>query len=299
MRRPFYISFLLLLPLSVLLTVSKLQAQSGSPSNAEFHLDIHFADTFSDGSLATLLGRAIGYDPMASDNASAYDDSTFGEVSDYPGGMFNGNDFWFTRPDGSGTTVDIRHKPITASFAINYSMGVSFDNYPGSIYWDPSQIPSIIKGIWIRPYEATTPLVDMKKDSILTFPNPTQAGIWGSSNLVVTIFYNMEPQYISNAVVSTRPSNGARIILNASVYPNPMVANGALDVTLAEPATLSIVGYDVAGREVLRLAQGMSMGESTLDLSSQLANVRGAIMLRIAAQSGPSEETKTVMLVRE
>jgi len=280
---------LLLASFGFLLPSARLSAQ---PSRAEFHLDLHFRDTVS-GSIDSVTGRAFGYDPQASDGY----DAVFGEDADYPGGnFFGGNDFWFERPyPDSATRVDIRHKPATDSFIITYSMGAAFEQYPGSIFWDPSQIPPIVKGIWISQYEATTPLVDLKDTNIFTYTNPSAF----ASNLVVTLFYNMQPRYISPAAVNGPLANGTGLLVNASAFPNPMPAGGALQVTLSDAASLSIVGYDVAGRELLRLTRTGRAGENILDLSQSLSNIHGAIMLHIDAGNGTRNETKNVMLVRE
>lgn len=269
-------------------------ARAQSPDDAEFHLDLHFRDTVS-GRIDSLTGRAFGYDPRASDGY----DSLFGEDADYPGGGSpGGNDFWFERPyPDSATRADIRHKPTTDSFAISYAPGISFENYPGSIFWDPAQIPAIIKGIWISAYEATTPLVDMKDTNIFTEPSGFEAALWG--NLTITVFYNMQPHYISRAAVNGSSANGAGLITDATVYPNPMPSTGALDVTLGGAASLTVVGYDITGREVLRLSREGMGGENMLDLSSQLANIHGVVMLHIEAASGAENATKNVMFVRE
>ncbi len=305
MKRHLFFFKLLLLSFGLLLPLGSLQAQS--PGNAEFHLDLHFRDTTTDGTIDSVPGRAFGYDPAATDTFSKYDATEFGELPDYPGNLGPGNDFWFTRFDQTDstppteTTVDIRHKPTTDSFALSFSMGLAFENYPGSIFWDPSQIPSEIKGIWLRPHYDTAidvpPLLDMKTTNIFTVPNPSQAELWG--NFIVTIFYNMQPRYIPPAAVNGPSSNGAGLIARATVYPDPMPAGGALDVTLGDAAALTIVGYDITGREVLRMSrQGMG-GENILDLSPALANVHGAVMLHIEAANAARNETKNVMLVRE
>ena len=267
-----------------------------SPNLAEFHLDLHFQDTTTDGIIDSIVGRAFGYDALASDGY----DAKFGEDVDYPGGLSLGNDFWFTRYDQSETRVDIMRKPLTDSFALNFSMGLSFEQYPGSIFWDTNQIPGNIKGIWIRPYYDTAndvpPLVDMKKTNIFTVPNPSQATLWGQ--FAVTIFYNMEPRFIPPAAVNGSGPNNGNLILEAAAFPNPMLSTGALTVTLSGPGDLSITGYDITGREVLHLTRTGNIGENTIDLSSELANAHGAIMLRIESQSGSREETKDVMLVK-
>lgn len=286
-----------------LLALPAISLRAQSPDNAEFHLDLHFRDMTTDGTIDSLMGRAFGYDPAATDEYNA----AFGEDVDYPGGNSPGNDFWFTRPDQqSATRVEIRHKPAADSFALTYSMGLNFEQYPGSIFWDRNQIPAIVKGVWISAYEATTPLVDMKDTNIFTEANASQASMWG--NLTVTVFYNMQPRYLPAAVGNTSVG-GAGLILNATVYPNPMPSGGALDITLADAASLAIVGYDVTGRKVLRLSRSAMPGENIVDLSSALAtsalatsalaNVHGAILLHIEAASGSENATKNVMLVRE
>ena len=236
-------------------------------------------------------GRAIGYDSSATDGL----DAAFGEMS-YPGGLGFGADLFFEIPDGDATTIDIRHKPATDSFAIDYKMYMSIDSAVGSIYWNPSEIPAIVTGIWIRPYYSQTPIMDMKNNRIFTF-NSDSLLTWGAY-LVVTVFYNMEPHYIPQAGVENAPANSGGLIASASVFPNPMPNGGSLDLTLNDPAYVSISGYDAAGREVLRIAKTESSGENTIDLSS-LANAHGAIFLRVDAESGTRSEVKNVVVMKE
>ncbi len=260
---------------------------------------IHFTDTFPDGSISNFTPREIGYDARATDSL----DTAFGE-DEYPGGLGLDQDFFFLRPDTlaggdpDAGTIDIMHKPALDSFAINYNTVLSFSYFPGSLYWDPSQIPPIIKGIWIRPQWSDTPFVDMTKSNIFTVPDPSTQFLWGS-NYIITVFYNMQPRYLPPAAVTGSSENGASLISNATVFPNPMLSSGALDITMGEAASLSIVGYDVAGREVLRLSRGAMPGENIIDLSSALANAHGAVMLHIEAVNGMRSSTKNVMLVRE
>jgi hypothetical protein len=272
------------------------RAQSLVP---EFKMAIHFTDTFPDGSRSNFTPRVIGYDSRATDSL----DTAFGE-DEYPGGLGIDQDFFFVRPDTlvggdpDAGLIDIMHKPALDSFKIDYKAVLSFSYFPGSLYWDPSQIPSIIKGIWIRPSWSDTPFVDMTKSRIFTVPTPSQQFLWGN-NYIITIFYNMQPRFISPAAVGGSETTGAGLIWNAVVFPNPMPSTGALDVTLSQAASLSIVGYDVAGRELLRLTRTGRAGENILDLSQSLSNIHGAIMLHIDAGNGTRNETKNVMLVRE
>ncbi len=109
----------------------------------------------------------------------------------------------------------------------------------------------------------------------------------------------MQPHYISPLAVNEPGASGGALISNATVYPNPMPSGGALDVTLSQAAPLRVIGYDVTGREVLRLSRNGMGGENILDLSSALANLHGAIMLHIEAANAVENATKNVMLVRE
>ncbi len=242
-------------------------------------------------------GRAFGYDPFASDVYN-YQDSLFGEDSYYPGGFGFGDDIFFTRPDGSETRVDIRPKPLSDSFAISFPLSLSFDPYPGSVFWDSYRIPYFINGIWISTAYDTTPLVDMKKTNIFTVPDQFTGATWGISNLVVTIFYNMQPHYVPTASVNAAPGSGDGLILSATAFPNPIHSSGSLDLTLSAAANVSVVGYDVTGREVFRISKNEPAGENMVDLSG-LANAHGAIMLRVNASSEAAYETKNVMLVKE
>jgi hypothetical protein len=243
------------------------------------------------GQIDTRNNRAIGYDSSATDGI----DQLFGEMS-YPGGLGFGADFFFKIPDGDETAIDIRHKPATDSFSIDFKMYMSVDSAFGSIYWNPSQIPASVTGIWIRPYYSQTPIMDMKNNRIFTFSNDSLL-TWGNF-LIVTVFHNMQPHYIPLAGVDNIPANSGGLIASASVFPNPMPKGGALDLTLNEPAYVSISGYDAAGREVLRIERSVSSGENTIDLSG-LANARGAIFLRVDAESGTRSEVKNIVVMKE
>src|SRR5689334_9448053 len=94
-----------------------------SISTPEFRLDMYYTDTTSSGSGFTFPVRAIGYDPLASDGY----DPQFGEDDDYPGSVQGFHDFYFVYPDSLHTRVDIKHRPQTSSFALNYRMEVKFD----------------------------------------------------------------------------------------------------------------------------------------------------------------------------
>jgi hypothetical protein len=285
---------------------------------AEFELGLTLADTLADtydsipakydtvsgkidtiparldtipGQIDTRANRAIGYDSLATDGIDAF----FGEMS-YPGGLGFGADFFFKIPDGDETMIDIRNKPATDSFSIDYKMYMSVDSAIGSIYWDPSKIPAAVTGIWIRPYYSQTPIMDMKNNRIFTFSNDSLL-TWGNF-LVVTVFHNMQPQYIPLAGVEDAATNSGGLIASASVFPNPMPKAGTLDLTLNEPAYVSISGYDAAGREVLRIARSVSSGENMIDLSG-LANARGAVFLRVDAESGTRSEVKNIVVMKE
>ena len=105
------------------------------------------------------------------------------------------------------------------------------------------------------------------------------------------------PRYIPSSAV-TQTGNSPGLLLGATAYPNPMASEGALDVTLSEPASIAVAGYDIAGQEVLRLSDRGNLGINEIDLSSQLQHVHGAVLLRVSARSGNAEETRNVMLLR-
>ena len=283
-----------LLFFTAILSSGKVNAQ---PSRAEFHLDLTLRDTTVQDGIVTLTGRSFGYDPHGSNKY----DSVFGEDQCYPVVGIPGpdaSDLYFVWPGTGdcGTRVQIFPHPFADSFAINYQMGLYFAQYPGYITWDTMQIPPEVTGIWLRPSWSQTPLVDMKHTEEFSIPSTDSAFLWGS-NFTVTVFYGMQPRYIP-AGVSSGSTSGNKLLISASAMPNPMTSSGTLEVTLSDPALISITGYDIVGHEVLRLSRTGSAGDNMIDLSSHLLNAHGAVMLRIDAQSGSKEETKDLMVVR-
>ncbi|MDP4198548.1 MAG: hypothetical protein Q8922_00570 [Bacteroidota bacterium] len=266
-----------------------IRAEAQSP---EFHLDFLLRDTLQSGSHIEFGGRSIGYDPSATDSV----DLQFHEDPEYPGTYLEaGNDLFFEYPRNIGETrIDIRNKPATGSFVINYVMGVSFDWYPtGRLVWDPAVIPQAVTALWLRPYNRQdTVLRDMREQSSLSL-TPTENSLWNGKYLI-TLFYNTTPPSLGVA----KSSQNVGLIVSAAAYPNPVITSGRLAVNLSEPAGLRVAGCDAAGRECFRYSAEANAGLSMLDLSS-LESARGAVFLHIDATSGTRHDSRNVMVVKE
>jgi hypothetical protein len=271
--------------------VDLVRAQQATP---EFQLDLHYSDA-GGGHPSGNAPVAFGYDPSATDSGV---DKQFGEAQiplTSPGGF----ELAFEIDPIDGSLIDILQKPTADSFILQYTLYLSADLYPAVLSWDRSKIPTAIKGIWITPYgEPSFKMADMvTQDSvIIDAANPTDTNYylnWGPA--VITLYYNTEPYFLG---VSETAISGSGLLSALAAYPNPMSENSALSFNLSEPAYVSVTGCDAAGREVLRIAKYVSSGANLIDLSS-LANARGAIFLRVDAESSTTSEVKTLVVMKE
>jgi hypothetical protein len=271
--------------------VDSVHAQQATP---EFRLDLNYSDA-GGGHPSGNAPVAFGYDPSATDSGV---DKQFGEAQlplTNPGGF----ELAFELDPIDGSLIDILQKPSLDSFILQYTLYLSAYQYPAVLSWDRSKIPPAIKGIWITPYgEPSFKMGDMVTQDtvVIDAANPSDTNYylnWGPA--VITLYYNTEPYFLGVAE-SVNPVSG--LLSDLAAYPNPMSAKSALSFNLSESAYVSITGCDAAGREVLRLAKYISSGENIIDLSS-LADARGAIFLRVDAESGTSSEVKTLVVMKE
>lgn len=288
-------------------TITGLAMTMSSPRLAaqtpEFRLDLTLTDTnvvYRNGTIIerdtiTLAGSAFGFDANARDGY----DAVFGEDDLYPESFsqlgYYGNSLYFEYPNADTTTrVTIRHKPNVNSFSLDYAMGLWFNKgEPGAIHWNKNLIPQAVNAIWLRPLNRLdTVLVDMKKFSELQNDSLNQK--WGGEYLI-TVFYNMTPSLLD---VPVSPVAQGGLILSALAYPNPVVTVGKLALDLAEPAMVSIAGYDATGRKCLSLVRQSSSGTQLIDLGAITA-AQGAIFLHVDATSATRHETRNMMIVKE
>jgi hypothetical protein len=259
----------------------------------EFRLDIHYTDTSAHGEgFEFPYLRAIGYDAKASDGY----DAQFGEDAEYPGSIGSYPDLFFlySANGDSSTRIDIRHKPTADSFAINYVMGVKFQFSSGHLFWDPAQIPAGVTAVWIRPMSQLDSVVgDMKRDSIFKV-SLLQNQLWGYEYLV-TLFYNMAPVRL-NMGVGEQPSTA--LMSELSAYPNPIREQGRIGLSLSEPVTVTLTGYDETGRECLRQLEMMPAGSTSVALQN-ISSLHGSILLHVEAASATREESRNILVVKD
>ena len=270
----------------------------GQSATPEFGLVLHYSEASS--YTRTL---SFGYDPRA----TAGKDTAFGE-EDFPnfGAPSGDPDLNFTYDDtviaeqDAATYIDILHKPQQGSFALQYLFHLSAGTYPGHLAWDLSKIPPEVTGIVVTPLSATNfLLVDMKQqpsydiEIVNNTMDPHDYSNW--KNTVITIYYNM-PTPFQSAVAGTAAVGG--LLQAVNVYPNPLSPRSTMQIVAGEPSSVTITGYDAAGRECLRESKEVSTGVNAIDLQN-LKPACGAIMLHIEATNGTLHETRNVMVVKD
>ena|GEM_PF-2824494 len=266
--------------------VPRTRAQSLIP---EFRLDLHYHDAGNGGNGYPV---AFGYDARATDGI----DTAFGEAY-YPPVVGPGGFYLaFQISDTEASLIDIMYKPGTDTFTIQYPLVLSAFEYPATLSWDRYQIPSQIKAITIAPPGNHTRLMaDMtKQDSVVIttdLSSPDYALNWMPA--IITVYYNFAPAAVENDFTAD-----AGLISKASVYPNPMVSNSVLDLTMNDAALVTIEAYDVTGRELMYISRNVGPGDAVMGLNT-LPKSSGAVLLRIDASSSSRHETRTVMAMRE
>ena len=235
--------------LLILLTVLP-RLSNGQTATPGIRVKLHYKDA-SGGSNTDPKG--FGYDPAATDGI----DKQFGETY-YPGIAPGGTFLAFDLHDSEGdySEVDILPKPATDTFTLQYTVYLSANIYPAVLSWDPSEIPSAIKGIVITPASASfLPMVDMTKQSSVTLDdaNPSDTNYYLNwEPAIITIYYN-KPSPFSSVAPAANVSSG--LLSNLTTYPNPLSVSGVVSFSLSEPASIVVSGYDALGREVLRVTK--------------------------------------------
>lgn len=276
------------------MAVSPLLAQAQS---AEFGFVLHYSET-SDF-VQTLT---FGYDSRATYGK----DALFGE-EDFPafGGPPGAGAVYFTYDDSviaqqsTGTRIDILPKPQNDG-ALQYQFHLYGGTYPAHLVWDRTKIPSIVRSIQVTPASATNMvMLDMTKASsfdIDIMHNTMDIHDYSNwKDAVITIYYNMDPGQQGGVADAGQTT---ALLGTVTPYPNPIGVSGALLVNTNDMASLTVTGFDAAGRECFRAFKQVSAGSNSLDLKG-LMNCAGAIMLHVEATSGSRHETRNVMVVKD
>jgi hypothetical protein len=241
--------------------------------------------------------RQFGYDPSATFGT----DTAFGETRDVPqsspGDQVPNLYFLYSNdtfvPADTGTWTDILPKPSADSFYLQYPLEISTLNYPATLSWDKSLIPSQITGIWLTPrFHPDQVLADMKQVS--SYNITAQDYFNNGIDYMITLFYNMTPApKLPASVRSDRMVTG--LVSNVSAYPNPFIATGRLTYDLAKNATVAVQVYDLTGREVAQVASVQPGGHNGLDLD-QIIHDRGSYFVRLQVMVDGSMQEKTLLV---
>lgn len=227
----------------------------------------------------------FGYDPNASDSLegkNAYTELMPGGEQMYPP-PFQYNDVRFTGYTidrgylGDGSPIDIRKKPDSSSFVLNYELSITTlpEATSASLIWDKNLIPAIINHIYLEPATIgpgpARKRTDMKTESRFDMPNRDSIGKY--SKTLVTIYYNREP---INSV-----SKDETLDRSIAISSNPISETSTLSVFRDRTAEVSITLFDMTGRQIQSIDQELHVGVNSIPLSKSLFPVSGAYLVRI------------------
>jgi hypothetical protein len=191
-------------------------------------------------------------------------------------------------PDGS--YVDIRKKPDTISFTLQYEIDMLVSLATNAkIKWNSASIPSIIQHITLS--SALTPnkiRLDMKTTDSLVFPIRDSISYYRS--MILTLYYNRDLQ---NAVSESSSHRSG-----FSVYPNPIDSYSKLHFYLNEGSHIELSIFDVIGKKVFDKTVDALAGENTIELSkNEFSSHPGIYLLRFSGLEKGSSFVKTQTLI--
>lgn len=246
----------------------------------------------------------FGYDANASDSLegpNAYTELMAGGEQMYPP-PFQYNDVRFTGYTinrgylGDGSPIDIRKKPDSASFVLNFELSITTttEATSASLIWDKNLIPPIINHIYLEPATIgpgpARKRTDMKTESRFDMPNRDSIGKY--SKTLVTIYYNREP---INSV-------GEDDALNRSITisSNPIFETSTLSIFSERMKDVSITLFDMTGRQIQTIDQDLHVGLNSIPLSKSLFPASGAYLVRIRTSDshGVANTTRIVHVVK-
>lgn len=240
----------------------------------EFKVDLHVKD----GSGFGLTGT-FGFDPMATDGY----DSQFGEHGLYPPpgpGLdfrFVGNVTGQNINDGDGDPVNIRRKPNTDSFTIQYEWSLAATDLPVTVTWSSITNPNI-KAITLAPAALPSLIIgDLTKKNSITITSDSLALY---RDVVLTVYYNMLPSSSVRTVVASSAN------ADLKVWPNPLTSSSKISFTSRKDEMVVLRAVDVAGRELWSSRVHAKAGENTIN-SETLRNVTSkAMYLQLRTSDG-------------
>jgi hypothetical protein len=266
----------------------------------EFKLPVTFSGTNSDGKFRSSQ-LVIGYDPNASDSMidvqwSESEPPPFVQQGDISVRSVNrtiGRTYLSANNDDGGP-VDIRRKPSTSSFILQYEIYTSSDVFgaPISVQWDNSLIPPIIKHIILAP-EGDPDIkgrLDMVKESQFTITVDIDS-INLYNVILISLLYNQEIM----AVHQSGPTQQKITIIS-----NPMDDYTQIDYTLTQDSRITLSLYDVTGKKVYERSAAGATGKNSVDLfRHDISGSSGVYFVRlIGTEEGRPFEASTRLIVR-
>jgi hypothetical protein len=246
----------------------------------------------------------FGYDANASDSLegkNAYTELMPGGEQMYPP-PFQYNDIRFTGYTinrgylGDGSPIDIRKKPDSSSFVLNYELSLTTlqEATSASLIWDKNLIPAIINHIYLEPATIGPgpgrKRTDMKTESRFDMPNRDSIGKY--SKTLVTIYYNREP--------SSSVSEDERLDRSLTLSSNPISEQSAVNIFTDRTSEVIITMFDMTGRQILRIEQELHLGLNSIPLSKSLFPASGAYFVRIRTSDshGAANTSRIVHVVK-
>lgn len=246
----------------------------------------------------------FGYDVNASDQfegKNAYKELIAGGEQMYPP-PFQYNDIRFTGYTidrgylGDGGPIDIRKKPDSSSFVLNFELSITTlpEATSASLIWDKNLIPAIINHIYLEPATISPgpgrKRTDMKTESRFDMPNRDSIGKY--SKTLVTIYYNREP--ISGV------SEDEMLDRSITISSNPILESGAVNVFLERTSEVSITLFDMTGRQIQNIDQELHVGFNSIPLPKSLFPASGAYLVRIRTRDthGVANTSRIVHVVK-
>lgn len=248
----------------------------------EFSLSLKFFVNDNPGQHKEIF---LGYDPNASDSLegkNAYTALQAGGEQLYPP-PFNYDDARFTGYTigrgylAEGGPIDIRRKPDSTSFILNYeiSLTTTQEATSGSFIWDNKHIPQIINHIFLEPATISPgparKRTDLKEGYRFDMPNRDSLGKY--SKILVSLYYNREP--LSNV------DHDDVLDKSVSISSNPLTESSTLSIFVERTSDARISIYDVSGRVVYSFERTLGIGLNTMPLHESYFPLSGAYYIQI------------------
>jgi len=232
----------------------------------EFSLHIGY---FVDGAATPNRTVIFGFDPTASDSltdgAKWFDSEFAGGEQEYPSDPFGDIDCrWggqvINRPYlGTGGPIDIRRRPAGESFQLQFELDIKYFGATSvKLSWNKSQIPSIIKHIFLSSgVFPNRPRLDLTTQSEFNLPIKDSSGLY--DRMVFTILYNRDI-----LAVGTANTIGNEVQL----YPSVLSASSSLSAWLDKNIDVTVTLKNVLGQPVFTNSISGHNGSNILSHSS-------------------------------